>query len=93
MKKDTKMLKLNMRDTKGNIKIELDQSKVLEVMGKYGDIINCISQNKFVKVDDVVELVWANENKNPRLKKFQRTRRQVEEAIQELLDNNFVEMK
>lgn len=81
--------KLNMRDSTGKLRPELSRGVVYEMSSKWGDVIASISANRWATFEDLVQAVWEREKKQY-FKHTTRTRKQIEEAIHELVQAGII---
>lgn len=84
--------RMNMRAHNGEIRADLPKGLIYDMSGKWGDIMLCISANKWMTQEEVVQAVWDRE-KRSYIKSYTRSRKQVEEALRDLVEAQFVLIK
>ena len=84
--------RMNMRAHNGEIRADLPKGLIYEMSGKWGDVMLCISANKWVTQEEVVQAVWDRE-KRSYIKSYTRSRKQIEDALKDLVEAQFVLMK
>lgn len=84
--------KLNIYRLNGTLRPDISKAVYLEMGRKWGDIIRCIPSHRFSTFEEILNFVWQFEAKQYR-KAFTRTRKQVEEAVRELVQSNFLIVK
>jgi hypothetical protein len=80
--------KLNLYSDSGIVKPIFGGSIMRDVSRKYGDIIRSVSSTRFMTEDEVCESVWTIERKMRY--PTNRTRKQIREAIEELLERQII---
>jgi hypothetical protein len=80
--------KLNLYTDSGTVKPIFSGAVMRDVSRKYGDIMRSVSSNRFMTEDEVCESVWTIERKMRY--PTNRTRKQIQEAVQELIDRQII---
>ena len=82
--------KLNMYNSRGLVRPDIPKSILYDVATKWGDIIKNLSSSHAINMNDLVEKIWTYEKKHPMRKNPDRTRRQIEDGITELVEKRLV---
>jgi hypothetical protein len=80
--------KLNLYTDSGTVRPIFSGAVIRDVSRKYGDIIRAFSSTRFMTEDEVCESVWTIEKKMRY--PINRTRKQVQEEIQQLIDRQII---
>lgn len=83
--------KLNIFNTAGNLKPSVPVPVYQDMCRRNAEIIRSLSSNKWMTMDEILEKVWHLETKmrHP----VNRTRKNVESAIKELVEREMVSVK
>jgi hypothetical protein len=84
--------KLNIYRTNGLLRSDINSAVYTDIVRKWGDILQSISSNKFVVIDEICTAVWERENRSYR-RGHDRTRVQIEECVNELVVTGLVSVK
>lgn len=83
--------KLDLYNKRGEIRSSLSKELVRQASAQYGDIMRAIPSNKWVTLNEIVDSYWEIE------KRFNfdmgRTRKKIEMAVNELVNNSIVVTK
>lgn len=80
--------KLNLYSDSGTVKPIFSGAVMRDVSRKYGDIMRALSSTRYMTEDEVCESVWTIERKMRY--PTNRTRKQIQEAVQQLVDRQII---
>lgn len=89
VKKGPYEYKLNIYRSNGLLRSDINSAVYTDMIRKWGDIIQSISSNKFVTIDDICTAVWEREKRSYR-RGHDRTRVQIEECVRELVESQLM---
>lgn len=81
--------KMNIYRSNGQLRPDISKAVFLEMSRRWGDIMRVISNNRFQTIDEICETVWAAERRIFN-RGHDRTRKQIEECISDLIAADFV---
>lgn len=81
--------RLHLHKPNGQLRVEIPKAIFTEMSGRWGDIIRCISENRFQTVDQICEAVWAMERRTFN-RGHDRTRAKIEECIIQLHESGLL---
>jgi hypothetical protein len=84
--------RLSLYRSNGMIRGDIKKATLTQAGAMYGDLMRCIPSNQWSTIDEICDLVWEFERKSYR-KSFSRTRRQIEEGIELLLEGDIVQSR
>ena len=84
--------KLNFRSASGTIRGDINKEVVRQLSSRWSDLLRIIPQHRWISFDEILTLAWDFENRSLR-KLYNRTRKQVEDGVQELLAAGVLEKK
>lgn len=84
--------KLNFRNASGSIRGDINKEVVRQLSSRWSDLLRIIPQHRWIAFEEILQMAWDFENRSLR-KLYNRTRKQVEEGVQELLDAGVLEKK
>jgi hypothetical protein len=84
-----KFFKLNLRNARGEVRVDIPKSVMYTMASRWGDLIYIIPSNRWSTMEEIAQIVWAAEKRNVR-NQFNRTRKQIEDGVRELLEASVV---
>lgn len=84
--------KLNFRSAAGSIRGDINKEVVRQLSSRWSDLLRIIPQHRWISFEEILTLAWDFENRSLR-KLYNRTRKQVEDGVKELLDAGVLEKK
>ena len=84
--------RLHFRNRSGAIRDDITKEMVRELSVHWSDLLRVIPNYRWSTVDDIVDMIWAFEQKNIR-NSYTRTRMQIVEGIAYLLECGVLEKK
>jgi hypothetical protein len=76
--------KLNLYRPNGQLRAEISKALFFDLSKHWGDLMRLIPSNRWSTVEEIVQIVWEWEKKQYR-KSFTRSRKQIEEGINQLV--------
>lgn len=76
--------KLNLYRPNGQLRAEISKAQFFDLSKNWGDLMRLIPSNRWSTTEEIVQIVWEWEKKQYR-KSFTRSRKQIEEGINQLV--------